>query len=926
MNEPKRPRHSAVGRALRPWLGVVLLLFALLVVNSAYLAAITVGEQMQQRSLQDAFYLGMFLLHLLLGLILSVPFGVFAIRHLRRAWRRPNRYAARAGLALFASGTLLVLSGLLLTRFGVFEVNHPEVRRAAYWIHVLLPFVVVWLFVLHRLAGPPLHWGVGLVWGAVALSFAVGMLALRFIEPPPPATADARPFYPALTTLAGGQTRIPAERLMTDQTCAECHGEIARQAEQSMHRLSSFNNPAYRASVEETRRVAQRRDGNLQASALCAACHDPAPLFDGRFLRADFDPDQDPTAHAGLTCVACHAITQVNSPRGNGDYTLADPINYPFAFSTQPALRYLNRQLIKAKPELHKATYLKPVHRSAEFCSACHKVHLPIELNHYRWLRGQNHYDSFLQSGVSGHRVDSFYYPAQAVGRCSECHMALTPSSDPAARDFDGSGRLSVHHHGFAAANTAVPQWVGLDDDGNAARRAMLEGSVRVDLFGLRDGGTIEGRLHAPLRPALPVLEPGRHYLLETVVRTLRVGHHLTQGTSDSNELWLEVTVRAGDRLLAHSGARDRDGGVDPTAYFLNAYVLDQDGNRIQRRNAQDIFVPLYDHQIPPGAASVVHYALEVPADVVGPLEIEARVQYRKFDLAFVRFMRDDPAATNDLPIITLASDRVTLPVGDGLAPSQVFPVAAWERWNDYGIGLLRERGGGAATGQMRQAEVAFTEVERLGRGDGPLNLARVYFQEGRLREAAAALQRAADFEPRPAPWTIAWLSALVDAQNGRLDAAIETFEALAQTGFAEARARGFDFGYDTNLLNQLGRTLLERARQARGEARRDERAELLARAEIWLRRALEIDPEHAAAHYNLALAHTEQGDSDAAARHRALHQTYRSDDLAVAHAVRLARSRDPVADHAASPLAIYALGLPTVRAAELALQTEPTE
>ena len=39
--------------------------------------------------------------------------------------------------------------------------------------------------------------------------------------------------------------------------------------------------------------------------------------------------------------------------------------------------------------------------------------------------------------------------------------------------------------------------------------------------------------------------------------------------------------------------------------------MLDRDGNRIDRRNPQDIFTPLYNHQIPPGAADVVHYALE---------------------------------------------------------------------------------------------------------------------------------------------------------------------------------------------------------------------------------------------------------------------------------------------------------------------------
>ena len=57
-----------------------------------------------------------------------------------------------------------------------------------------------------------------------------------------------------------------------------------------------------------------------------------------------------------------------------------------------------------------------------------------------------------------------------------------------------------------------------------------------------------------------------------------------------------------------------------------------------------------------------------------------------------------------------------------------------------------------------------------LGRADGPVNLARVYFKEGRLDDAVAALQRAAKFDP-PAPrWTVAWFNGLVDKQNGFLD------------------------------------------------------------------------------------------------------------------------------------------------------------
>jgi hypothetical protein len=339
-------------------------------------------------------------------------------------------------------------------------------------------------------------------------------------------------------------------------------------------------------------------------------------------------------------------------------------------------------------------------------------VHLPYALNHYRWLRGQDHYDSFLLSGVSGHRVDSFYYPPKAKQRCAECHMPLTASDDPAARDFDGEGQREVHDHRFAAANTAVPLMLGRPEEENRARRELLAKAARVDIFGIRDDAAVDGELHAPLRPQQPVLQPGRSYLVETVVRTLGVGHELTQGTADSNELWLDVTVSSGDRVIGRSGALGADGGVDPWAYFLNAYVLDRDGNRIDRRNAQDIFVALYNHQIPPGAAAVVHYAITVPADAVEPVTIEAKLQYRKFDTRYLRYVQQAAFRRNDLPITTLAADRVTLPLAaTGRVPVQTVATAPWERWNDYGIALLREGNSGGNKGELRAATAAFEQV-----------------------------------------------------------------------------------------------------------------------------------------------------------------------------------------------------------------------
>ncbi len=105
-----------------------------------------------------------------------------------------------------------------------------------------------------------------------------------------------------------------------------------------------------------------------------------------------------------------------------------------------------------------------------------------------------------------------------------------------------------------------------------------------------------------------------------------------------------------------------------------------------------------------------------------------------------------------------------------------------------------------------------------------------------------------------------------------------------------------------------MGRTLYERARQERGEARRAERLALLQRSREWLQRVLAVDPEDVSAHFNLALVHQELGDREAASRHRELHRKYKPDDQAVERAVTLHRSRNPAADHAAAAIVIYDL------------------
>ena len=903
-----------IGPRLRRMLAVVFFMFGLLAVNSLYMAGITVTEWFSGQIYQAYFYQLMFLLHLLLGLLIILPAVVFGAVHIRNAFSHPNFRAKRAGLALYTTVLLLLISGLILTRFDFFSIKDPFVRDSAYWLHVLTPLLAIWLFILHRLAGRRIRFGPGIAWGATAIVVLALTLLPQLMEQQDPVISSqgaetghdkSSPFFPALTRTPGDKL-LPAGSLMMDGYCQQCHADVHEKWQYSAHRFSSFNNPAYRFSVMKTRDAGLAQDGNTHKSRFCAGCHDLVPLLSGVFDDPGFGDPDDPLASAGITCTVCHAITHINSPRGNADFTLAEPQHYPFTFSNIPFLQWLNQQLIKAKPAFHKKTFLKPIHKQPEFCGSCHKVHLPPELNAYKWLRGQNHQDAYHLSGVSGHGASSFYYPPKAIHKCAVCHMPLKASSDFGAAFFDNSGVLKVHDHQFAGANTAVPFLMGAPGWVNETHRNFLKGALRIDIFGLKTGGTINSPLFAPLRPQVPALKAGESYLLETVVRTLTPGHLFTQGTSDSNEVWLEVTLRNNDQLIGGSGHRQADGTVDPWSHFINVYMLDREGNRIDRRNAEDIFTALYNNQIPPGAADTVHFGFNVPDDLSGEISIEVKLNYRKFDTTYMRYIQAEKFAGNKLPITVIASDEIRFPIESDSGPvlEGDVGISAWQRWNDYGIGLLRK----GKSGELRQAEHAFKRVEELGHADGPVNLARVYLREGRLEDATQALRRAAVFDPPAYPWLLEWFSGLVNKQNGELDAAIDNFRHVLNTDFELARQREFDFSQDFRVINELAQTLLEKAKTERGADRLEARNYLLREAQHWFDKTLQFDPENTAAHYNLGLIYNMLGDDKLASEHRRLHEYYRVDDNARDRAVNLHRSTNPAADHAAEAVVIYDL------------------
>jgi tetratricopeptide (TPR) repeat protein len=696
---------------------------------------------------------------------------------------------------------------------------------------------------------------------------------------------------------------------MESESCKRCHADIYNEWYSSAHHFSSFNNQWYRKSIEYMQDVVGARP-----SKWCGGCHDPAVLFSGLMDTPIKQLVNRPEAQAGLGCVMCHSIVRVKSTMGQGDFLLEYPVLHDLAASKNPIVRGLHDFVIKLNPEPHRRVFLKPFMRTqtAEFCSTCHKVHLDLPVNHYRWIRGFNEYDNWQASGVSGLGARSFYYPPQPQ-QCADCHMPLVQSNDM-------GNRGTIHAHSFPGANTALP-FANRDESQLALEEKFLkDGAVSVDIFALTPalpkssklpaaqpelsttfavGEEAEARpvaaqsdeaasVTAPLNRVNAAVRRGDDVMVEVVVRTRKVGHFFPGGTVDAYDTWLELkaTDDSGRVVFWSGGLSDSGKGpVDPGAHFYRSLLVDANANPINKRNAWAARAVVYVHLIPPGAADTVHYRMYIPNDVAGRIHLRARLCYRKFSWYNTQFSfagMPDPARTSakfspdfddrpfifaadtsgvsgqlkyvpDLPVVSMAEDGVdlnVLPAG-AAAPKVVQKLQAddWTRWNDYGIGLFLQ-------GDLKGARAAWEKIVAIDPNnfDGWTNLGRVAVQEGDLARAREVLERALALSPQLARANFFYAKAL--REEGKYDEAKQHLELVL-----------LQYPRDRVVLNDLARIyVLQRNYQT---------------ALQQLARVFAVDPEDLQAHYNAMLCYQGLGQSDQVARERKLYLRFKADEAA---------------------------------------------
>jgi len=217
----------------------------------------------------------------------------------------------------------------------------------------------------------------------------------------------------------------------------------------------------------------------------------------------------------------------------------------------------------------------------------------------------------------------------------------------------------------------------------------------------------------------------------------------------------------------------------------------------------------------------------------------------------------DDPAGfdlmqavAQPLPVIVIAEDRKTIGVGGGADSwGPVVREEDYERWNDYGIGLLLQ-------GDLKGAEYAFERVTqaRPDFADGWLNVARSLIREGRTDEAAGYLERAREIDDSLG--RIHFFRAAVARAEGDYDTAIEALERVLDA-----------YPRDRVALNQYAVVL-------RLQRRYEEALEILDRV-------ARIDPEDLQMYYTRMLCYRGLGDEEAAARAEARFLRFKADESA---------------------------------------------
>ncbi len=623
---------------------------------------------------------------------------------------------------------------------------------------------------------------------------------------------------------------IPPTAFPAADYCGRCHTESFHQWRQSLH-ANSFRDPFYRTSVNILRNTK-----GIEFTRHCDSCHNPIGVVSGALTKdaqVDRSFDRD-----GLTCMTCHSIQSVQPTVGNGSYVMGLPAVMVDEKGNRIPGEVPDAEIL-AHPERHSKAVMQDFYRTSEFCSACHKANLPIQLNDYKWIRAFSPYDEWQNSKFSKRNPLTFYSADQRV--CQNCHMMRVV---PTERE-DGAKRGTLVSHRWVAGNTAVPFYYGFDQQLEKTKEFLKSGMyMNVDFFGIRKPKQDE--VFAPLGSAKFALSAGETIETMLVIQNKNIGHSLIPEVRDLYEAWVEFEVKdTSGKEIYHSGFLNPDGSVDERAHSFTNRPVDAAGEFTDNHKVWKIHSVAYDNTIQSGRSSLVRYQFQIPAGAKGPLTFSARVNYRHFRKSYQNNVLGDDSVA--YPIVELGERTRTFDLGTNLPGVQdARDNPDWMRWNNLGIAYMDQL-------QYSEALAAFNQVVRLrpDYADGYINLGLTEIQWEKYSEARPYLEKALALSAENA--RALYYMGLVERRAGNSKEEIADFKKVVE-----------QYPMSIDARRELGISYYQ------GHQYEEARAQF---------EALQgIEPDDLSAHYNLAVIYRRMGLKQKAAEQAAMFATKQVD------------------------------------------------
>ena len=414
--------------------------------------------------------------------------------------------------------------------------------------------------------------------------------------------------------------KVKVEQFIKPEVCANCHSEIFKQWNGSMH-SKAFVDPLWRTATKLFYKDVTTNDQMLEIKA-CIDCHPPlgfrsysimSPADD--YSKLSYLPTQ------GIFCNWCHNISEVKH-LGDAGYELE-----PGGGEDNPST--MLGPFKDADSPYHPTKYSE-LHTKSDFCGLCHNVshagnHMPIEQTYNEWK------NSPYNTGKPGTTV-----------YCQDCHMRQKPGipstgktkrpDNPGKACDMGPVRQHIWTHYFVGGNAIVTKLLGSEMH---AQMAVERLQNAADLELLQDSS---------------YRKKGLSRVTATAINS-RARHYLPTGLTEVRQMWLDVKITdAKGKILLRSGGLNEKGDIDKDAVIYHTKLGNEKGDLLNVVLADRV---LYDHRIPPKGYMIESYAFYIPDDAVPPLNVEVSLKYRSASQELARILLGEKAP--ELPVIDMA-------------------------------------------------------------------------------------------------------------------------------------------------------------------------------------------------------------------------------------------------------------------------------